>query len=97
MGASSIYRHVQSKEELLIEELSEMQEEAWSRFRVNDDRNRATADRLRNFFDAQHELLVAVLDGLGRRGVQIPHLRPIGGSLEARGTQVRKAPKFGPS
>ena len=31
----------------------------------------------------QHDLLVSVLDGLGRRGVQIPHLRPIGGSLEA--------------
>ena len=31
MGASSIYRHVQSKEELLIEELFELQEEARSR------------------------------------------------------------------
>ena len=58
MGASSIYRHVQSKEELLIEELSEMQEEAWMRFRKVDDRNRPTADRLREFFDVQHELLV---------------------------------------
>ena len=58
MGASSIYRHVQSKEELLIEELSEMQEEAWTRFRATDDRNRPTADRLRNFFDVQHALLV---------------------------------------
>ncbi|HIF91674.1 MAG: helix-turn-helix domain-containing protein [Myxococcales bacterium] len=58
MGASSIYRHVQSKEELLIEELSEMQEEAWTQFRKLDDRNRPTADRLREFFDVQHELLV---------------------------------------
>jgi len=58
MGASSIYRHVQSKEELLIEELSDMQEEAWTRFREVDDRNRPTADRLRNFFDVQHALLV---------------------------------------
>jgi AcrR family transcriptional regulator len=58
MGASSIYRHVQSKEELLIEELSEMQEKAWTRFREVDDRNRPTADRLRDFFDVQHELLV---------------------------------------
>ena len=58
MGASSIYRHVQSKEELLIEELSDMQEEAWTRFRAVDDRDRPTADRLREFFDVQHELLI---------------------------------------
>jgi AcrR family transcriptional regulator len=58
MGASSIYRHVQSKEELLIEELSDMQEEAWTQFRAVDDRNRPTADRLREFFDVQHALLV---------------------------------------
>ena len=62
MGASSIYRHVQSKEELLIEELAEMQEEAWTRFRARDDRNRPTAARLRDFLDAQHELLVADRD-----------------------------------
>ncbi len=62
MGASSIYRHVQSKEELLIDELSEMQEEAWTRFRGLDDRNRPTADRLREFFDVQHDLLVANRD-----------------------------------
>ena len=62
MGASSIYRHVQSKEELLIEELAEMQEEAWTRFRARDDRNRPTAERLRDFLDAQHELLVADRD-----------------------------------
>jgi len=62
MGASSIYRHVQSKEELLIDELSEMQEEAWTRFRALDDRDRPTLDRLREFFDVQHDLLVANRD-----------------------------------
>ena len=58
MGASSIYRHFQSKEELLIDELSEMQEEAWTRFRAADDRNRPTVERLREFFAVQHALLV---------------------------------------
>lgn len=62
MGASSIYRHVQSKEELLIDELTEMQEEAWTRFRAVDDRDRPTDVRLREFFDVQHELLVADRD-----------------------------------
>lgn len=62
MGASSIYRHVQSKEELLIDELAEMQEEAWTRFRAADDRDRPTDARLREFFDAQHALLVADRD-----------------------------------
>lgn len=62
MGASSIYRHVQSKEELLIEELSEMQEEAWTRFRRHDDRQRPTRERLRAFLDLQHQLLVADRD-----------------------------------
>ena len=62
MGASSIYRHVQSKEELLIEELSEMQEEAWTRFRKGDDRRRPTLERLREFLDIQHELFVADRD-----------------------------------
>lgn len=62
MGASSIYRHVQSKEELLIDELSEMQEEAWTRFRARDDRDRPTQQRLRDFLDVQHDLLVADRD-----------------------------------
>ncbi len=62
MGASSIYRHVQSKEELLIEELFELQEEAWTRFRAKDDRNRPTDVRLRDFLDVQHELFVADRD-----------------------------------
>jgi AcrR family transcriptional regulator len=58
MGASSIYRHVQSKEELLIEELAELQEEAWTRFRSVDDRSRPTLSRLREFLDIQHGLFV---------------------------------------
>ena len=62
MGASSIYRHVQSKEELLIEELSEMREEAWMNFRSKDDRKRPTLVRLREFLDIQDQLLVADRD-----------------------------------
>lgn len=62
MGASSIYRHVQSKEELLIDELAELQEEAWRQFREEDDRNRATRDRVNRFLDAQHALLDADRD-----------------------------------
>lgn len=62
MGASSIYRHFESKEELLIDELSEMQEEAWTRFRRVDDRSRPTVDRVREFLDVQHALLVADRD-----------------------------------
>ncbi|TFG92064.1 MAG: TetR/AcrR family transcriptional regulator, partial [Myxococcales bacterium] len=41
MGASSIYRHVQSKEELLVQELADLQEEAWTRFRQDDQRSDA--------------------------------------------------------
>ena len=59
MGASSIYRHVQSKEELLIDQLSDLQEEAWKRFRASDRRDAPTRDRIRAFLDAQHELLAA--------------------------------------
>ena len=62
MGASSIYRHVRSKEELLIEELADMQEDAWTRFREQDDRDRPTDARLRHFFDVQHALLVESRD-----------------------------------
>ncbi len=57
MGASSIYRHVQSKEELLVRELADRQEEAWQRFRKEDDRSLATRERVRKFLDAQHALL----------------------------------------
>ncbi len=57
MGASSIYRHVRSKEELLIRELAERQEEAWQRFRCEEIRGLATRERVRKFLDAQHALL----------------------------------------
>jgi AcrR family transcriptional regulator len=62
MGASSIYRHVESKEELLVLELADLQEEAWKRFRLLDDRARATRDRVRAFFEAQHALLAETPD-----------------------------------
>jgi AcrR family transcriptional regulator len=62
MGASSIYRHFQSKEELLVDELTELQEEAWTRFRKTDDRNRPTRERVCDFLDVQHTLLVADRD-----------------------------------
>ncbi len=62
MGASSIYRHVQTKEELLVDELSAIQEEAWSRFRLEDDHSRPTRQRVHHFLDVQHDLLVADRD-----------------------------------
>lgn len=58
MGASSIYRHVQSKEELLIDELEAIQEAAWQRFREEDDRSRPTRERVHRFLDVQQELLL---------------------------------------
>lgn len=57
MGASSIYRHVRTKEELLVEELAERQEQAWTRFRTEDDPARATRERIHRFLAAQHALL----------------------------------------
>ena len=57
MGTSSIYRHVQSKEELLIDQLSELQEKAWQRFREPDQRVAPTRERVRAFLDVQHKLL----------------------------------------
>ena len=57
MGASSIYRHVASKEELLVQELADLQEEAWTEFRRADDRARPVEERLTRFFLKQHELL----------------------------------------
>jgi AcrR family transcriptional regulator len=62
MGASSIYRHVRSKEELLVQELADLQEEAWTRFRRSDARNAPTRERVRRFFDVQHELLAQTPD-----------------------------------
>jgi AcrR family transcriptional regulator len=62
MGASSIYRHVRSKHELLILELSEIQEEAWTRFRREDDRAAPTRGRVRRFLEIQHAMLASDLD-----------------------------------
>jgi len=58
MGASSIYRHIRAKEELLVDELGEHQEEAWRRFRAQCDRSAPTRERVRQFLDAEHALLV---------------------------------------
>lgn len=58
MGASSIYRHIRSKEELLVDELAELQEEAWQAFRRGGDRDAPARLRLRALLDAQHALLV---------------------------------------
>ena len=49
MGASSIYRHLRSKEELLIWELADLQGEAWKRFRADDDRSAPTRVRVARF------------------------------------------------
>jgi AcrR family transcriptional regulator len=57
MGASSIYRHVESKEELLVQELADLQEEAWTRFRRAARRGEPTREAVRRFFRAQHDLL----------------------------------------
>jgi len=57
MGASSIYRHVQSKHELLVLELADLQEEAWLDFRRQDARSTPTRERVQNFFQSQHTLL----------------------------------------
>ncbi len=62
MGASSIYRHVQSKEELLIHDLADLQEEAWTRFRREDDRAASTPTRIHRFFQTQHALLAEAPD-----------------------------------
>lgn len=57
MGASSIYRHIRSKEELLLDELLEVSEEAWERFRKEEDRSRTARERVQRFLDAEHALL----------------------------------------
>ena len=56
MGASSIYRHVRTKEELLVQELADLQEEAWTRFRSAEVREAPVRERLQAFFAAQHAL-----------------------------------------
>jgi hypothetical protein len=62
MGASSIYRHVRSKHELLVLELSELQEEAWLRFRRADDKAQPTRVRVQRFLEVQHELFASDAD-----------------------------------
>jgi len=57
MGASSIYRHIRSKEELLVDDLWELQEEAWRRFRTREDGGLKVRERVRRFLDLEHELL----------------------------------------
>ena len=77
MGASSIYRHVRSKEELLVEDLAARQEEAWMRFRRDDDRGRAVRERVSHFFAEQHALLCqdADLTTIALRALTQPEAR----------------------
>jgi AcrR family transcriptional regulator len=77
MGASSIYRHVRTKEELLVAELASLQEASWARFREQDDRRAPTRDRVARFLGIQHELLVADRDfmRIALRGVTRPDAR----------------------
>ncbi len=62
MGASSIYRHVRSKEELLVTELAQHQEKAWQQFRRDMPQPENTRQRVQRFLDIQHELLSADAD-----------------------------------
>ncbi|MAE93593.1 MAG: hypothetical protein CL910_02935 [Deltaproteobacteria bacterium] len=60
MGASSLYRHIRTKEELLVDELQELQEQAWHQFRrrrVSRGGPETASERLRRFLDAEHQLL----------------------------------------
>jgi AcrR family transcriptional regulator len=62
MGASSIYRHIRSKEELLVDELGDLQQKAWTRLRTGAARALPARERLRRFLDAEHALLVRAPD-----------------------------------
>ena len=62
MGASSIYRHIRSKEELLVEELAELQERAWREVRARGARPSGARPGVRAFLDAEHALLLAEPD-----------------------------------
>ncbi len=62
MGASSIYRHIRSKEELLVDELGELQQRAWTRLRTGVARALPARERLRRFLDVEHALLVRAPD-----------------------------------
>jgi AcrR family transcriptional regulator len=74
MGASSIYRHVATKHELLVLELADLQEEAWTRFRRSDERGAPTRERIHRFFDSQHDLLAndADLTAIALRATTFP-------------------------
>jgi len=77
MGASSIYRHVRTKEELLVHELRVLQERAWKHFRQRDDRKRPTRERVGHFLQIQHRLLAADRDftSIALRGLTRPDAR----------------------
>jgi len=62
MGASSIYRHVRSKHELLVLELADLQERAWREFRLGDDPRQPSRERLTRFLELQHALLACDAD-----------------------------------
>jgi AcrR family transcriptional regulator len=83
MGASSIYRHLRSKEELLIWELADLQGEAWTRFRQEDDRSAPTRERVARFFGVQHELLARNPDFtvIALRAATYPHVHAARDSL----------------
>jgi TetR/AcrR family transcriptional regulator, cholesterol catabolism regulator len=59
MGASSIYRHIRSKEELLVDELADLQERAVREVRRRGDRDLRARERIREFLEAEHQLLLA--------------------------------------
>jgi TetR/AcrR family transcriptional regulator, cholesterol catabolism regulator len=59
MGASSIYRHIRSKEELLVDELADLQERAVREVRLRGDRDLRARGRIREFLEAEHALLLA--------------------------------------
>jgi AcrR family transcriptional regulator len=77
MGASSIYRHVETKEELLVQELADLQDEAWAGFRREAGAGEDTRARLRRFFEHQHELLARDPDltRIALRATTHPHAR----------------------
>lgn len=62
MGASSIYRHIRSKEELLVEQLADWQKQAWQAFRASEDRALPVQARLARFLEIEHELLARTPD-----------------------------------
>ncbi len=62
MGASSIYRHIHSKEELLVEQLADWQKQAWRAFRESEDRSAPVQARLVRFLELEHELLARTPD-----------------------------------